>query len=149
MNNKSKVLVFFLSFIPGAGHMYLGLQRRGVQLMSAFFFITFLMGWLNLSLLAFILPVIWFYSLFDALHRAEGGPVPDESDELFHFSWFQNRPKLVGGGLIAIGCFVIFDRIIAQFITWEIRNYIQTGLVALVLIGVGVRILTGGRNDSE
>ena len=33
---KSKAIATFLSIFPGAGHLYLGLQRRGIQLMAAF-----------------------------------------------------------------------------------------------------------------
>lgn len=147
MNKKSKTLVFFLSFIPGAGQMYLGLMSRGVQLMGAFFFITFLMGWLNLQLLAFILPVIWCYSLFDALHRADGSVEIQPVDEMAIFNWLEQHPKAIGGGLIGIGIFMVFDRLIAPLISYNIRGYLQTGLVALALIAIGVKLLIGGQKE--
>lgn len=57
-----KTLTLALSIVPGAGHMYLGYQSEGLVLMGAFFFSIFFMGWLGISLLLFILPLIWFYS---------------------------------------------------------------------------------------
>ena len=69
--DNKKLIAVGLSVIPGAGHMYLGLQREGLVLMSIFFFTLFLMSWLNMSVFLFLLPIIWFYSLFDALHSIE------------------------------------------------------------------------------
>lgn len=47
---------------PGAGHMYLGLQRRGLQLMAAFLLSIYLLDLLRLSAFLFLVPIIWFYS---------------------------------------------------------------------------------------
>ena len=33
---KSRFLVFILSFIPGAGEMYMGFMKQGVTLMAVF-----------------------------------------------------------------------------------------------------------------
>lgn len=38
VGKKSKSIATFLSIFPGAGHLYLGLQKRGIQLMAAFLF---------------------------------------------------------------------------------------------------------------
>ncbi len=35
--NKSKFWAFILSLIPGVGYMYLGLMRRGLEVMTLFF----------------------------------------------------------------------------------------------------------------
>ncbi|HEY4432277.1 MAG TPA: hypothetical protein VGN87_14705, partial [Paenibacillus sp.] len=64
---RSKVLATLLSAFPGAGQMYLGLQKRGLQLMLLFLGSIYVMDLLRLTLLFFLIPVIWFYSLFDGL----------------------------------------------------------------------------------
>lgn len=64
---KGKVIATFLSIVPGAGHMYLGLQKRGLQLMIAFFACIYILDVLRLSLFLFLVPILWFYSFFDAL----------------------------------------------------------------------------------
>lgn len=67
---KSTLWALLFSVVPGAGHMYLGWQERGLAFMASFFGALFLMDWLHLSLFLFVLPVIWFYSFFDALQIA-------------------------------------------------------------------------------
>ena len=42
--------------------MYLGLQRRGLQLMAAFLLSIYLLDLLRLSAFLFLVPIIWFYS---------------------------------------------------------------------------------------
>lgn len=145
LENNRKLITVALSLIPGAGHMYLGLQKQGLQFMSLFFFTAFLMGWLNMSLFLFVLPIIWFYSLFDAYHRVEDNKVEKWNDGIPLLSWFSNNPKWTGWGLIITGCLVIFERILAPLIQWQVRNYLQTALVALVLIASGVRLLAGSK----
>lgn len=148
--SNRKVIAMVLSVVPGAGHMYLGLQRQGLQVMTAFFFAVFFMGWLNMSLFLFILPVIWFYSLFDAMHRAdEDAKWVDDTTDFPLFGWFKLNHKLIGWGLILLGILVVFERIVAPFISWEIRNYLQTGIVALILIGSGIKLLLGRKQAEE
>lgn len=47
---KSKVLAIALAIFPGAGHLYLGLQKRGLQLMGGFLLAVYIMDNLRLSL---------------------------------------------------------------------------------------------------
>lgn len=148
LENRSLITVA-LSFIPGAGHMYLGLLRQGLQLMSIFFFAVFFMGWLNFSLFLFVLPVIWFYSLFDAYHRSQEGAVNEKEGEVFFFSWLSTHPTYVGWGLIALGLLVIFERIISPMLNRAIHNFMQTGIVALILIYLGIRLIIGKKTVLE
>lgn len=119
--------------------------------MTFFFFSAFFMGWLRMSLFIFFLPVIWFYSLFDAFHRVENEDWQNESEAKFDeaglqlSSWFNKHPQWTGWALILLGCIVLFERIISPLLTWQIRNYLQTGIVALILIGGGVKLLLGSK----
>lgn len=146
--DNRKLTAVALSVVPGAGHMYLGMLNKGAQLMGGFFFTLFLMGWLNVSLFIFVLPVIWFYSLFDAMHRADAvGGMAEIEDP---FSVLVNTyPKLLGWGLIGLGCLAVFDRIISPFLSWAIRNYLQTGIVAALLIASGAKLIIGSRSRPD
>ncbi|HHX75234.1 MAG TPA: hypothetical protein GX699_10070 [Firmicutes bacterium] len=142
-----KILTCILSIVPGAGHMYLGYQKLGLELMTVFFFCLFLIDWLRIGFFMFVIPVIWFYSMFDALHKVAQQPGEEAAFSLFAL-WLQNKKswsssKLLGYVLVGLGLLLIFDRIISPLIPYEIRNYLQTGIVALLLIAGGIRILTG------
>ncbi|GAA3410909.1 hypothetical protein ACFFNY_18770 [Paenibacillus hodogayensis] len=73
---KRKWLVALLSlFIPGTGHFYLGLMQKGLMIMlliimDIFAIVHFSINMSSIpliTLLALFLPIIYFYSLFDAL----------------------------------------------------------------------------------
>lgn len=147
-DENKKVIAVGLSVIPGAGHMYLGLQREGLILMSMFFFDIFLMSWLNMSFFLFLLPVIWFYSIFDTLHSLEGKSEEYHTDS-YLFSLLDNNPKIVGWSLIGLGILAIFNRIIMPLLPWRFQSYLQTIIVAAILIVTGIRLLKGPKENSE
>ena len=60
------MLACLFSIVPVPGHMYLGYQQEGLELMTLFFF---LIDWMRI-LFMFVIPVIWFFSMFDALSKA-------------------------------------------------------------------------------
>lgn len=141
ISNK-KIITLGLSIIPGAGHMYLGYQQKGLALMGGFFFTIFFMGWLNLSMLLFILPLIWFYSFFDAFHILNGNDIEDiDMSKILP----NIKHEYIGFGLIGMGLLIAFQRIvyplINQYIDWQIRNYIQTSIVSLIFIIGGIKML--------
>lgn len=140
--SNRKMITLGLSIIPGAGHMYLGYQQKGLALMGAFFFTIFFMGWLNLSMLLFILPLIWFYSFFDAFHTLNGSEVEDIDISMI----LPNiKHEHIGYGLIGMGLLIFFQRVIyplaATYMDWQFINKIQTSIVSLIFIIVGVEML--------
>jgi TM2 domain-containing membrane protein YozV len=149
--SNRKLIAIALSIIPGAGHMYLGMLKKGTQLMAAFFLTMFLTGSLNMGFLAFALPVLWFYSLFDVYHLIEEVPEGLRPDESELFSWFDNHPGWIGWSLIILGVLIILQKvvtpIIAPLLNPDIRNYLQTGIVALILIAGGIKLLAGNKNE--
>ncbi|MEA1961079.1 MAG: hypothetical protein U9N81_07350 [Bacillota bacterium] len=142
MNSKSKAITILFSLIPGAGHMYLGYLKKGTELMTVFFLSTFFIGWLGLNVLGFILPVIWFYSFFDAFHCLEGSSAPDNLS-FNGLDWIGDHPQWIGWALIILGVLVAFEEGFASFIPWEWRHYIQIGLVSVILIAGGIKLIVG------
>jgi hypothetical protein len=147
-----KLIALAFSAIPGAGHMYLGLIKQGAQLMAGFFLILLVSNWLHLNILAFVIPVIWFYSVFDIYHLLEDEEEAQlESSTLF--DWFSTHPSWLGWGLIALGLLVIIQRIagpaLAYLLSESIRNYIETAFIALILIGGGIKLLLGSKVEEN
>lgn len=152
MSNR-KIIGVALSLIPGAGHMYLGLMRQGAQMMLIFFLAMFLTGSLNLGFLGFIIPVLWFYSVFDVYHLLEEEQEGIGADESAIFTWFDNHPGWIGWSLIILGGLIILERVVAPVVepllNADIRNYLQTGIVALILIAGGIKLLAGTKNEQS
>lgn len=152
---NKKIITLALSAIPGAGHMYLGYQKKGLVFMGGFFFTIFFMGWLNLSFLLFLLPLIWFYSFFDAFHIINGSNMEDIDISKILPSI---QPRYIGGGLIAIGLIIILQKVLYPvieqilspvlqiYIVRQIRTYIQTSIVSLIFIIGGIKILRGNKS---
>lgn len=146
---NKKIITLALSLIPGAGHMYLNYQKRGLVFMGGFFFSIFFMGWLRLSFLMFILPLVWFYSFFDAYHILNGREVEDIDLEGF---LLKIKQKYIGIAFIAIGMIVIFQNIIYPviniYLDYRIMRYTQTLIVALIFIFGGIKLIKG-RKQAE
>jgi MFS family permease len=140
---NKKTITLSLSIIPGAGHMYLGYQKKGLMIMGTFLLSVFFMGWLGISLLLFLLPLIWFYSFFDAMHIVDGNK--DESiDEEFKLPDIKH--EWIAYGLIIMGLMIIIERILFPMINPQMRSYIQTSIISLIFIISGVVILRKNNN---
>jgi hypothetical protein len=153
---KSKAIATFLSIFPGAGHLYLGLQRRGIQLMAAFLFSIYILDVLRLGIFLFLIPIIWFYSFFDGLQKASKyGDEPMEDTPII--AYLINHQKWVGIGLVALGVYYMFTNIfvpalspiLSRFINIDlmywVERYFQTAVVCVLLIGGGIKLLTGSK----
>lgn len=151
---KSKVLAIALSIFPGAGHLYLGLQKRGLQLMAGFLLSIYIMDNLRLSLFFFLLPLFWCYAFFDALQqtsRYERQTLTDEPvlTQLVPYQrWF-------GFGLLGFGAYYLLDRVAVEITShisnqiysqyMQVKYMIPTAVVAFVMIIVGLRLAFGSK----
>ncbi|WP_435925342.1 hypothetical protein [Paenibacillus sp. DYY-L-2] len=148
---RSKVLATLLSAFPGAGQMYLGLQKRGLQLMVLFLGSFYVIDVMRLSVFLFIIPVIWFYSFFDGLQQTSRyGILPMEDIPLVRSRG--NGQHLLGLMLLLLGIyFVGMEFIVPALDRWfpflelnyMIREYLRPVLVAVILIGGGIKLLSG------
>lgn len=150
--SNRKLVTLAFSAVPGAGHMFMGLLKPGAQLMAAFFLVLFLGDWLEMSILAFVAPVIWFFSIFDVYHLLE-----EEEDVQLDapnlFDWIARHSQWVGWGLIAAGVLIIIQRLgapaLGHWFNEAMRSYVQTTIVALLLIGGGIKLLTGSKSAGK
>ncbi|MFO1442399.1 hypothetical protein KDN24_03995 [Bacillus sp. Bva_UNVM-123] len=154
---KSKAIATFLSIFPGAGHLYLGMQRRGIQLMAAFLFSIYILDVLRLGIFLFFIPIIWFYSFFDGLQRASKYG-DEELDDTPIISYLINHQKWLGIGFVLLGLYYLTTNILlpimspmlAELINIDLRNwferYFQTAVVCVLLIGGGLKLLLGKKD---
>jgi TM2 domain-containing membrane protein YozV len=77
---KSKVKAFFLSFIPGLGHIYLGENNRGLIFLGGFLSYIFTASFLNHSydiiggysrVFEAAIPALWIFNVLDCVINAE------------------------------------------------------------------------------
>lgn len=147
---RSKVLATLLSAFPGAGQMYLGLQKRGLQLMILFIGSFYIIDVLRLSVFLFILPVIWFYSFFDGLQQTSRyGVLP--LDDIPLIKGRGNQEHWLGITLLLFGIYYIVMNLLVPTldmwypdlrISYRIHEYLRPALVSLILIGGGIKLLS-------
>ncbi len=145
MPKKSKFATILISFVPGAGHMYLGWMQRGLVFMLSFILAIFLVEWTRLSLFGLLMPAIWFYSFFDALQCYELPPEQGSPRSDWNFL-FQNH-YWIGIGLIGIGILILINKLAYPVIQWmlgyESFEMLRISFVALLLIIGGIRLAWG------
>lgn len=155
---KNKVLTIALSIFPGAGHLYLGLQKRGLQLMGGFLLAIYIMDNLRLSLFFFLLPLYWCFAFFDALQqtsRYERQSLTDDPvlTQLVPYQrWF-------GIALLGFGVYYLLDRVAAEVASRysseiysqyvQIKYMIPTAVVAFIMIIAGLRLAFGSKTNTE
>lgn len=153
---KSKALATIISIFPGAGHMYLGLQKRGFQLMAFFLLTIFVLDVLKLSFFLFLVPLIWFFSFFDALQKVSRHG-EEEQQDVPVVSYLINHQKWIGIGLLALGLYYLFDNALVpvfgdmfrEYIGIDIErlyyDYFQVFIICILLIGGGLKLIWGSR----
>lgn len=142
---NNKFLTFIFSFIPGAGHMYLGFQKKGLQIMLLFFSLLFLGDFLRTNIFFVLIPVIWFYSFFDvrkAFNKSE-----TFEDEIRCFSLINFDLKYIGYFLIFAGIIGLMNGalfpILSVYLDWHTIETIKDVLMSLILIIVGIKLIWG------
>lgn len=178
MNKKNKVLFFFFSLIPGAAHMYIGLVKRGLVIMLAFVTAIGFPVICDLPVLLVVLPVLWFYSFFDAWNKYN---LPAEkfakiSDDFLFFmnavsedvrsdprlKKFTSNHLLKIGGIAAVlfGAYLLWDKVVlnicSRFLSdaaAEVISYISYRIpqlaVAILLIVIGVKLIAHKKQELD
>lgn len=167
---------FCCAFIPGASEMYMGFMKMGCSLMLAFFLGISAIGFLELSDMFMLLPmVMWFYSFFHARNLTTCRPevFMGLQDDYFWNDFLDGKRidiksettrKVIAWALIIIGTVTIwniisrpfqdmFDWMIesrfAPYIGWIYGAFesLPRLLVSIVILFVGVRMITGKKKQ--
>ncbi|OWA37168.1 hypothetical protein B9G55_03610 [Saccharibacillus sp. O16] len=145
---KSRTMGLLLAIIPGVSHMYLGLMKRGLQFMMLFFGSIYILDVLGLSLFLFFVPLIWFYAFFDALQQVGRYGQEALHDKPLLANFGTNR-LWIGLALVVLGVYYVAQTVVMPFIDPDVQAYFQSevvpyvrnGVVALLLIGGGFKLL--------
>lgn len=124
--------------------------------MAAFLFSIYILDVLRLSIFLFLIPIIWFYSFFDALQHISKYEEQNELKDVPVVDGLVNHRKWLGIGLLLLGSFYLFDQILLPLTDRLLREYydlsglygwyyryFQTTVVSAVLIGIGLKLLIG------
>ncbi|OYD07525.1 hypothetical protein [Paludifilum halophilum] len=143
--DKSKAATFFLSLVPGLGHFYLGQMNRGLQLMIAFFGSMLLFDLLRVNV-SFVLPIIWFFGIFDALQQYQKIDREKRVIDSPFIPWkghLHPQPGWLGWAFVVLGVYLLFDNLLPRVLGWGTYELVRTVVIALLLIYLGFRIITG------
>lgn len=167
---KNKLFVFLFALIPGVSHMYLGMFKKGIFLMSLFLapiaLIFLTRG--GMEIVSCILPVVWCYSFFDAFrykcyNKEERYHMDIEFYESLQVFWEQQarpmihrRRKLVGLCCIFLAVYTFIFNIIGYFVNWFgnafwvfyiVLSKVPTLLVVIFLLKLGIDLLRKEDDD--
>ncbi|CDZ23402.1 putative membrane protein [[Clostridium] cellulosi] len=166
---RNKFLTVVFSCLPGAGHMFMGFMKMGLSLMIPFFLIIFLSSWLDLGPLMYIIPILCFYSFFDAINKCFS------SDEIFsqfedHYLLSADRilesRYLKGKGRLFIGILILLLGLymlyktgvdsLSYYISAEVLNtiirvadFIPKIAVSLIIIIAGIYLIVGKKRSVD
>lgn len=165
MKNKNKFFTLLFSCYPGGGHMYLGFMKQGLQLMILFSAI-FAIATISYIFqpIAFALPILVAYSIFDAGNKRSNMIEPDDSDlELFKWLNIRNTGSLKEVNyyktgayiLIIMGVYMLFDNVAVNIIrsviqslfsamdlsTYYIERVIKSSILGIIFIIGGIKLL--------
>ena len=171
---KSKFWTVFWSLIPGAGQMYQGLMKRGVSLMALFTGVIIVATMAYLSVLIFLLPVIWFYAFFDTLNRINMtveelrvqpdaflfvGSYPSKGTPPAIAKLLDGRHTILGIALILFAVWLAIKLVVNQILRSQIPhdlyyalerivNTLPSLLIPVLCIAIGVKLLSGGKKPT-
>lgn len=152
---STKVLLSTLmSVVPGLGHMYLGLMKRGIQLMAAFFIAWYFVNSLRVSAFMVLIPIIWAYSVFDAMHKASSEEeLQDEGLFATIPGLTKNMSKIIGYILIVVAFIMVFQSVaiplISDYIGYRLGEYFRTIIIALVFFIGGIKLLRDTKKEDK
>lgn len=166
---KSRFLVFILSFIPGAGEMYMGFMQMGLSLMLGFMILTAIVGLTNLGALSVFPVALYAYSFFHANNLAT---LDDRSfhmirDEFLfgfgnigHRQWrLEGRNRTIAAAiLIILGIMMLWqvvfnvlcdifgwDSVLLRKLYYFVRDELPRAVVGIAVIWGGLALIRGKR----
>lgn len=170
IRQKKGFLTFIFSLLPGAGEMYMGFFKQGISIMLGFFGIAAIASLSGLSVIAILIPIVWFYSFFH-VHNLASMPLElfstmedhylflDNDEQLKEAMQSKKARKVLAIALIIIGAFSLWDiltdfllRLLPDF-AWEtmigVTRTVPQCLLALLIIYLGIVLIKGKKKELD
>lgn len=159
MVKRSKFWTVVFSFLPGAGHMFMGFMKQGVSIMLTYFGVLAVSAWLSFGELWLIAPVIWFYSFFDCVNKRFS---TDErfmrfEDKYLFEDWLKSHKNinlgrfgtLISVALIFVGIYIIFNNVLemvdlSNILSSQVSSMLHTAMRRLPQVAIGILIIVFG-----
>lgn len=163
MESRNKALTFLLALIPGVGQMYLGLFKKGIQILVLSILIRPVFDIIGIGSLGGILSIIiWCYAFFDTfdiakkLDRGEfvkdsefvlskymdGNQNEDVKVGFKGYSVNKSLWMLCGWALVIIGVLAIVNLTFGSNELYGlIKSYISTYFIPALLVVIGIYML--------
>ena len=159
--NTNRFFMFVCSLLPGCAHMYLGLMKRGIQLMFSFLLLVGIgFGLRSLSfILVPVVVVLYIYSFFDgySIFRSikSGKTVEDEEfikshdslKKLFANGYWIGVLLIVLGTILLLNNFI--DDVVFNFIDRQYFYMIMDYVPAALLLTAGVLLMIKGNKERK
>lgn len=168
-HKKNSILRFIFSLLPGAGEMYMGFMKMGVNLMVEFITLIYLGTYLYLDLFYLLAVVIWFYSFFNVHNIAslpdeefyllEDGFATDHSQSLYKRLLKKADNKTVGIFLVFAGFFILAKEVwamVGSYLPEEIMMVLDSlfyntpkFLIGIAIILLGFYMIRGKKKELD
>ena len=154
--NVKPFLMFLCSLLPGCAHMYMGLMKRGIQLLLTFLLlIGFATTVYGLEFIVIpVIVVLFVYSFFDgySIYRniKEGKTVKDENvmDGLDPVKKLVSNWFWLGFAILILGLLFIVNRIsdMSEFdpFGYYFDYYIEDFIPAAIMLALGIFLMVKG-----
>lgn len=163
MQKRSSFLTFLTALFPGVGYMYLGLVKKGIQVLLLFLLIGPVFRLLGVGFFSYIIGIpIWFYTFFDTFSVARlldmGQSVPD-TDFIFSKYTAEGEQKFIDSskigkgislviaiGLILLGSYAILHNIFRNNPLYIlITGFVSSLFIPVLLVFAGLFLLFKNR----
>lgn len=165
---KNGFMTFIFSFIPGCAEMYWGYMKNGVSILALFCASVFLSGIFGNGAFMLLAVVMYAYAFFHARNMAhmsdeEFAETEDAyliSEEMLKKAGITGKKyhRFLAAVLIVCGCWFLLDTGLyllrnifpaIQDAVWMIQNSISKIFAAAILIGIGIRLIRGKKEQED
>lgn len=174
IRKKNKFFTFIFATLFGAGQMYMGFMKQGLSIMTVTVAIIACGSWTGIGMLFLALPVLWFYSFFDAINKMT---MPEDvfetlEDQYMFLPSYENVQLkalvtkyekgiavfliLVGGSILGGNILDLISRQAYQANFTALSDFISSLrwngsriLFSVVIILIGVKMIIGKKKELE